>query len=260
MIALRRKAGWLPADPALMAGLTLEENIALPLAASGAKKEEIANRVRDLLKLTGLEGLNRAYPASVTYEQQKRVSLARALISGPKVLLCLEPAQGLAPAAEDEYLDLLDRLHTDLKLTVLLSTTDLHVIKRLCSLAAILKDGKIVEQDDAYTLFSMPKHPFTREFLAQQLSFGLPQEVKDHAIGTIVLIEYMGDPANEPVLYETAQSFGAEFNILQGHIEYIGGKPLGRMYVSFNAEPALMVSVLNYLKSHTYRAEVVKDV
>jgi D-methionine transport system ATP-binding protein len=123
-----------------------------------------------------------------------------------------------------------------------------------------MQDGKVVELNDTYSLFSKPQHPFTRDFLNQQLSFELPPEVEEHACGTIVCIEYMGDPANEPVLYETAQRFGVEFNILQGRIEYIGGKPLGKMYVSFNAEPALMVSVLGYLKAHTYRAEVIQDV
>ena len=255
--ALRRQVGMVLSSPALMDNLPLRDSIALPLNASGAVNAKAAERVEELLALTGLEGLGGAYPGALSMEQQKRGAIARALAAGPKILLCMEPTLQLTPAAGENILILLERLHKELSLTLVLTTRDLHAIKRLCGRAAIMQDGKVVELNDTFSLFSTPQHPFTREFLAQQLSFELPPEVREHAFGTIVCIEYMGDPANEPVLYETAQRFGVEFNILQGRIEYIGGKPLGKMYVSFNAEPALMVSVLGYLKAHTYRAEVI---
>ncbi len=258
--ALRRQVGMVLPSPALMNNLPLRDSIALPLITSKTDDEKITNRIGELLALTEIEGLGGAYPGELSMEQQKRGAIARALAGGPKILLCMEPTLGLSPAEGESILSLLQRLHRDLKLTLVLSTRDLHVIKHLCSRAAIMQYGKVVEINDTYSLFSTPAHPFTREFLNQQLSFELPPEVEEHAFGTIVCIEYMGDPANEPVLYETAQRFGVEFNILQGRIEYIGGKPLGKMYVSFNAEPALMVSVLGYLKAHTYRAEVIQDV
>ncbi len=258
--SLRRKLGLVLSSPALLLSLTIKENIALPLLSSGMKHGEAGARAEETLALTGLEGLGSACPAALTAEQQKRAAIARAIAAKPEILLCMEPASGLAPAAGESVLSLLENIRNALSLTLVLSTCDLHEIKRLCGRAAIMKEGKAVEVGDTYSLFSTPSHPFTRDFLAQQLSFELPSDVREHAFGTIVAIEYMGDPANEPVLYETAQRFGVEFNILQGRIEYIGGKPLGKMYVSFNAEPALMVTVLAYLKEHTYRAEVVPDV
>jgi D-methionine transport system ATP-binding protein len=260
LTALRRQVGMVLPSPSLMNNLPLQDSISLPLIISKIGDGKIGKRVEELLALTGLEGLGGAYPGELSFEQQKRGAIARALASGPKILLCMEPTLGLAPAAGESILNLLQRLHKELDLTLVLSTRDLHVIKHLCCRAAIMQNGKVLELNDTYSLFSTPQHPFTREFLNQQLSFELPPEVEEHACGTIVCIEYMGDPANEPVLYETAQRFGVEFNILQGRIEYIGGKPLGKMYVSFNAEPALMVSVLGYLKAHTYRAEVIQDV
>ena len=260
LCALRRQVGMVLPSPALMRGLPLRDSISLPLGTFKADDPKASNRVEELLKLTGMEGLGGACPEALSPEQQKRGAIARALASSPKILLCMEPTLDLSHTAGESILNLLQRLHRELKLTLVLSTRDLHVIKRLCGRAAIMEDGKVVEINDTYSLFSTPQHPFTRDFLNQQLSFELPPEVAEHAYGTIVRIEYMGDPANEPVLYETAQRFGVEFNILQGRIEYISGKPLGKMYVSFNAEPALMVSVLGYLKAHTYRAEVVQDV
>jgi D-methionine transport system ATP-binding protein len=260
LTVLRRQVGLVLPSPALMHNLPLRDSISLPFGSYKADEGKIVKRVEELLALTDLEGLAGAYPGELSIDQQKRGAIARALASGPKILLCIEPTLGLTPADGESILNLLQRLHKELKLTLVLSTRDLHVIKRLCSRAAIMQNGKVVELNDTYSLFSTPQHPFTRDFLNQQLSFELPPEVEEHACGTIVCIEYMGDPANEPVLYETAQRFGVEFNILQGRIEYIGGKPLGKMYVSFNAEPALMVSVLGYLKAHTYRAEVIQDV
>jgi D-methionine transport system ATP-binding protein len=257
---LRRKVGMILPEPALAGSLSLAENIALPLMAAGMKNSEIGPRVEELLALTGIEGLGGTPANKLTLQQQKRGAIARALASKPKILLCLEPAYGLEPAAGEEILTLLENIQKESSLTILLSTRDVHAVKRLCSRAAVLDGGKVVELNDTYSLFSKPEHPFTREFLSGQLSFALPAQVREHAYGAVVCIEYMGEAANEPVLYEVAQRFGVEFNILQGHIEYIGGKALGRMYVSFNAEPALMVSVLSYLKEHTYRAEVVQDV
>lgn len=258
--ALRHKVGMVLPSPALMNSLPLRDSISLPLGSFKANDKKALKRVEELLALTEIEGLGGAYPQALSLEQQKRGAIARALASSPKILIVMEPTLDLTPAAGESILNLLKRLHKELDLTLVLSTRDLHVIKRLCSRAAIMQDGKVVELNDTYSLFSTPQHPFTRDFLNQQLSFELPSEVAEHACGTIVCIEYMGDPANEPVLYETAQRFGVEFNILQGRIEYISGKPLGKMYVSFNAEPALMVSVLGYLKAHTYRAEVIQDV
>ncbi len=260
LLGLRQKIGMVLSAPALMGNVTLFDNIALPLAAAGVGTGEIGDRVREFLSCTDMEGLGGAYPSALTIEQQKRGAIARALAGKPKILLCMEPIAGLSPSAGEQLLSLLAKLHKELGLTIVVSTSDLHVIKRICGRAAIFQAGKVVELKDTFSLFSTPEHPFTREFLAQQLSFELAPDVKEHAVGTIVSIEYKGDPANEPVLYETAQRFGVEFNILQGRIEYIGGQPLGKMYVSFNAEPALMVSVLGYLKSHTYRAEVAQDV
>ena len=260
LASLRQQIGMVLPSPALLNNLPLSDSIALPLVSSNIDEKKASGRVEELLALTGLEGLGSAYPGALTLEQQKRASVARALASKPKILLCMEPTLGLTPSAGEDILKLLHRIHRELQLTLVLSTRDLHVIKHLCSRAAIMQAGKVVELSDTFSLFSTPQHPFTRDFLNQQLSFDLPPDVKEHACGTIVRIEYMGDPANEPVLYETAQRFGVEFNILQGRIEYIGGKPLGKMYVSFNAEPALMVSVLGYLKAHTYRAEVIQDV
>ena len=257
---LRRKVGMALPAPALAASLSLAENIVLPLMAARMKSSEIGPRVDELLALTGLEGLGGSPSNKLALQQQKRGAIARALSSKPKILLCLEPAYGLEPAAGEDILSLLENIQKELGLTLVIATRDVHAIKRLCSRAAVLDSGKIVELSDTYSLFSKPEHPFTKEFLSGQLSFELPAEVREHAYGTIVCIEYMDDAANEPVLYEVAQRFGVEFNILQGHIEYIGGKALGRMYVSFSAEPALMVSVVTYLKEHTYRAEVVQDV
>lgn len=258
--SLRRKVGMVFPDPGLMGNVSLKENIALPLSAAGMAQGDIAARVEELLSLTDLNGLGGAPCGTLTLQEQKRGAIARALALKPKVLLCLEPGQGLEQSAGERILTLLESLHRNLGLTLVISTHDAQAVKRLCGRTAVMKAGQVVELKDIYSLFAAPEHPFTRDFLAQQLSFGLPSEVREHAYGTVVCIEYMGGAANEPVLYETSQRFGVEFNILQGHIEYIGGNALGRMYVSFSAEPALMVPVLNYLKEHTYRAEVVQDV
>ncbi len=257
---MRGKVGLVLPGSSLMESKPLWENIALSVWSSPKKPEESIGRVRELLALTGLEGLENARPASLSPEQRQRGAIARALFGNPKILLCQEVTDRLPPASASAVLTLLKAIHQALQITMVVSTSELDVLKQLCSRAAIMQESKLVELNDLYSLFSAPAHPFTKEFVAQQTAFSLPEEVKEHAYGTIVSIEYIGESANEPVLYETSQRFGVEYNILQGRIEYIGGKALGKMYVSFNSEPALMSSVLAYLKEATYRVEVIQHV
>lgn len=257
--ALRRKAPMVFAKPEFMPRKTVFENLALPL--KGIPPEESATpeaRVTSAMAFAGIAGLEKEYPPNLSGELSHRAAIARALVLRPDILLCDELPSTLEPEETDGILDLLLRVNQEMGITLLLTTPDLNVVKKICHRTAIMQGGRLIELDDTYSLFSDPKAPFTRAYVAQQLPFDLPREVMDHAYGTIVRIEYRGDAANAPVLYEVSQRFGVEYNILQGRIEYIGGKALGKMYVSFSSEPALIPLVLDYLKENVSHAEVVQ--
>ncbi len=254
----RKNIAFLQQRPLLLPHLTLIENILLPLENMPIAQKPGETSISELLAFFDLQGLEHNYPKQLSKEQMYQAALARSLVTAPCVLLIEEVGEFLAPENRQPLFLLLEKWNKQHQTTIIVSTNDVDTIKEFCNQGAILKDGTLLEVSDPYQLISAPSHPLTAELLSKHLPFDLPKEVQQRAFGTIVLIEYAGDEANEPVLYEVSQRFGVEYNILQGRIEYIRGRALGKMYVSFNSEPELMPAVLEYLSQNTHHVEVVQ--
>ncbi|NLB89611.1 MAG: ATP-binding cassette domain-containing protein [Clostridiales bacterium] len=258
---LRKEITFVQRKPVLLPHLTLLENILLPLEnMEKEQKEACLHQASPLLDFLDLQGLATAYPDQLSPFACYKCTLARALITSPKVLLIENVGVGLSQPEKELLFTYLENINFEKKTSIVISTSDADIMKQLCHRAAIMIEGALLALGDPFTLISAPSHPQVIAFLSKQLAFDLPKEVQEHAYGTIVLIEYTGETANEPILYEVSQRFGVEYNILQGRIEYIRGKPLGKMYVSFNSEPALMPAVLDYLSQNTHNVEVIQHV
>ena len=222
------------------------------------KNSGLEEQALGFLRLFNLQGLEKAYPGQLAGDMRYKVTIARALMAKPQVLLFEDIAALLSQHERQALFTILEKLNQQEGLSYVITTSDIDIMKQFCHKVAIIHEGRLLELADPYALISSPKHPLTVEFLSKHLAFDLPEEVRAHAFGTIVLIEYTGEGANEPVLYEVSQRFGVEYNILQGRIEYIRGKALGKMYVSFNSEPGLMPAVLEYLSENTHHVEVIQ--
>jgi D-methionine transport system ATP-binding protein len=107
LIALRRRVGMIFQHFNLLSAKTVWDNIALPLVVSGAPKAEIAQRVAEVVALTGLEGKERTYPSRLSGGQKQRVGIARALVHRPDILLCDEATSALDPETTLSILRLL---------------------------------------------------------------------------------------------------------------------------------------------------------
>ena len=127
------------------------------------EREEAVIRV---LHEVGLDPQSRhRYPHEFSGGQRQRISIARALIMEPALILLDEPTSALDRTVQKQVVDLLRDLQLRHGLTYLFISHDLAVVHALAHDMIVIKDGKVVEQGDARTIFNHPQHPYTQELL-----------------------------------------------------------------------------------------------
>jgi putative ABC transport system ATP-binding protein len=122
--------------------LTVEENVEYVLLLQGVTKDERRRRVSGILSTVGLPGFEGRLPTQLSGGQQQRVAVARAMVSGPAIILADEPTANLDSATSGALLDLMRELNQKTGMTFVFSTHDENVMKRARRLIA-LKDGRI---------------------------------------------------------------------------------------------------------------------
>ena len=140
-----------------------------PLRAFGLRDGQAARdaRVGELLEQVGLSASDgAAYPHEFSGGQRQRISIARALASEPKFLVCDEPTSALDVSVQAQVLNLLKQLQRDLGLTYLFITHDLAVVRSVAHRIGVLKQGVLVEEGEADQVFSNPAHEYTQMLLS----------------------------------------------------------------------------------------------
>ena len=234
------------------------DNVAFALKVAGRSRKEIAARVPELLELVGLTDKARCYPAQLSGGQKQRVGVARALANSPRLLLCDEPTSALDLETTASILELLKEINRTLGITIVIITHEMAVVKNICDRVAVMSAGEIVEEGTVYDLFADPRHEFTRQLVARTLNLDLPPRLIDGGGARILRLHYRGERAEEPIISETIRRFGVQVNILHGHIEYIGGKPLGALVVAVEGNPDAVEQAAAYIRSQTAGVEVVQ--
>ncbi len=131
------------------------------------EKAARADRVRELFGLVGLRPDQMAlFPHQFSGGQRQRISIARALATNPRLIVCDEPVSALDVAIQAQILNLLRRLQDEFGLSYLFISHDRGVVQFICADIAVMYLGEIVEYADRPTLFSEPRHPYTAALLA----------------------------------------------------------------------------------------------
>lgn len=134
--------------------------IAEPVAAKGGDTTGLAER---LLEQVGLSAADAGkYPHEFSGGQRQRICIARALASGPKIIVCDEPTSALDVSVQSQVLNLMSDLREELGLTYLFISHDLTVVQHMADRIGVLYLGRLVEEAPRDALFQDPKHPYTQ--------------------------------------------------------------------------------------------------
>jgi len=163
----RKRAQLIFQDPyaALSPRMTVRDIIAEPLEVMGLtrNRQETDERVRETAAKCrlNLEHLRR-FPHAFSGGQRQRISIARALVSGPKLVVADESVAALDVSIQADVLNLLKELQRDLGITFMFISHDLSVVAHTCDHVAVMYLGRLVETAPTRQLFAAPRHPYTK--------------------------------------------------------------------------------------------------
>ncbi|HXC66465.1 MAG TPA: ABC transporter ATP-binding protein [Nitrospiraceae bacterium] len=160
-----RRVGMVFQEYALFPHLRVADNIAFGL--HHLSRAERTRQVQEMLRLTGLEGLERRYPHELSGGQQQRVALARALVRNPVVLLLDEPFSNLDPDMASRMRQELHALLRRMKTTTILVTHDHDEAFAMADRIAVLNHGVLEQMDSPELLYHIPSTPFVADFVGQ---------------------------------------------------------------------------------------------
>jgi spermidine/putrescine transport system ATP-binding protein len=147
--------------------LTVAENVAFGLEMQRQPRSAIAARVRDMLALVKLEGLEARKPAQLSGGQQQRVALARALANRPRVLLLDEPLSALDLKLRTEMQLELKRLQAEVGITFVFVTHDQHEALTMSDRIAVMRGGRILQIGTPEEIYERPAARFVADFIGE---------------------------------------------------------------------------------------------
>jgi len=219
---------------------TVSQNIAFSMQIAGVPKAQIAPRVAELIALVGLQGREDAYPSQLSGGQKQRVGIARALANNPSVLLCDEATSALDPQTTDAILDLLLDINRQLKLTIVLITHEMHVVRKICHRVAVMENGRIVEEGPVLDVFTRPQQPTA------------------HLPGAIFKLTFVGVQTHQAVIAEVIRRYALTINILHGKISHTLNGSFGELYIHAEGNEQQVADMLSLLHERDIAVEVIQ--
>lgn len=142
---LRRKLGIVFQDYKLLPNLTVYENVAFALEIYGLPEKEVRKKVMAAIEKVGLKEKYRTYPDNLSGGEQQRVSIARAIVNNPKILICDEPTGNLDPTTSMEIMEIINKINEE-GTTVIMATHDRDIVNKYKK--RVIKISKGILTDD----------------------------------------------------------------------------------------------------------------
>jgi len=174
-----RNVGFVFQHYALFRHLSVFENVAFALRVRTRPDHQVKDRVRELLHLVRLDGIERRLPSQLSGGQRQRVALARALAAEPRVLLLDEPFGALDAKVRQDLRQWLRRLHDEIRVTGILVTHDQEEAFEVADRVVVMNEGRIEQVGSPQEIFEHPANAFVMDFLGNVNVFhGRAQEGK----------------------------------------------------------------------------------
>jgi len=230
-------------------------------------KEEKEGKALELLKLVGLSHRVKAYPSQLSGGEKQRVAIARALVNDPKVLLCDEATSALDPETTASILKLLKEVSEKLKITIVLITHSMDVVKEICDRVAVIEGGEIEEQGNVVDIFSNPQSEIAKQFVAQSSGIEKIYELIEQDAPIVSLnkdevllrLTYSDGTAKEPLIYHLTKEFDLKASIIFGDIGIVQGVAIGTLVINCCGKQGNREEAINYIKAQGVKVEVLKS-
>jgi len=204
----RRNVGFVFQHYAAFKHMTVRDNVAFALTIRKRPKQEIRERVDELLDLVQLSGFADRYPSKLSGGQRQRRALARALAARPRVLLLDEPFGALDARVRAELRDWLRRLHEEVHVTTVFVTHDQEEAMEVADRVAVLDHGRLEQVGAPAELYDAPASEFVLRFVGDAVRLG-ERLVRPHEV---VLRRWPSDGAVE-VEIERIAVLGADARV-----------------------------------------------
>ena len=163
----KRKIGMVFQDYALFPNMNVKQNLAYPLKIQRNSKQEINEKITNILNMVGLEGFENRDINELSGGEKQRIAIGRAIASSPNLLLLDEPLSALDAKLRNVLRKEIKNIQKQTKLTTIYVTHDQEEALSLSDLIIVMKDGKIQQKGTPQDIYNNPKNLFVADFIGK---------------------------------------------------------------------------------------------
>lgn len=228
---------------------TVAGNVAYPLKVAGVARDQRDARTAELLDFVGLLDRAHAYPEQLSGGQKQRVGIARALATSPPLLLADEATSALDPETTEGVLSLLERVNTELGVTIMLITHEMEAVRRVADRVAVMEAGRVVEVGEVYDVFTNPQttaaQRFVRSATHDRPSPEALARLRAHHPGRLVSVRITDSPGLQQVVDGAFREAGTSAELVYGGVGEVRERRAGSLtYELTGGEPHRAVATL----------------
>jgi D-methionine transport system ATP-binding protein len=223
-------------------------------------KDKQKQRVAELLNFVGLADKAWSYPDQLSGGQKQRVGIARALATNPSILLADESTSALDPETTEDVLKLLQRVNTELGVTIVVITHEMDVVRAIANRVAVLDKGHLIEVGSVFDVFSSPSAETTRKFVDSALR-DRPEaddatRLRERYTGRLVSVRIGNNDRLGAVLANAVRTSDVQFEIVFGGITALQDGSFGNITLALSGSDESIEALVTDLRSLTVVDEV----